>query len=69
MNSCYIFQVFVKVELPICDIALNSQPLELPFSLTVARQFRLDSYLSVSIVDKRVPCYGATGAGINTNML
>ncbi|CAK8541391.1 unnamed protein product [Lathyrus sativus] len=31
--------------------------------LTVARQFLMDSELSVAIVDKGVPCSGATGAG------
>jgi ribulose 1,5-bisphosphate synthetase/thiazole synthase len=32
--------------------------------LTVARQFLMDSDLSVAIIDKGVPCSGATGAGI-----
>lgn len=31
--------------------------------LTIARQFLMDSELSVAIVDKSVPCSGATGAG------
>ncbi|KAK2413976.1 FAD-dependent oxidoreductase family protein [Trifolium repens] len=31
--------------------------------LTVARQFLMDSDLSVAIIDKGVPCSGATGAG------
>jgi glycine/D-amino acid oxidase-like deaminating enzyme len=32
--------------------------------LSVARQFLMDSDLSVAIIDKGVPCSGATGAGI-----
>ena len=32
--------------------------------LSVARQFLIESDLSVAIVDARVPCSGATGAGI-----
>ncbi|PNX55721.1 D-amino acid dehydrogenase small subunit-like protein, partial [Trifolium pratense] len=32
--------------------------------LSVARQFLMDSDLSVAIVDKGLPCSGATGAGI-----
>lgn len=36
--------------------------------LTVARQFLMDSDLSVAIVDKGVPCSGATGAGIPFNI-
>ena len=31
--------------------------------LTIARQFLLGSDLSVAVVDKSVPCSGATGAG------
>ncbi|KAL5998097.1 hypothetical protein ACLOJK_009032 [Asimina triloba] len=31
--------------------------------LTIARQFLLESNLSVAVVDARVPCSGATGAG------
>lgn len=31
--------------------------------LTVARQFLMDTDLSVAIVDKGLPCSGATGAG------
>lgn len=34
--------------------------------LTIARQFLIGSDLSVAIVDKGVPCSGATGAGNNT---
>lgn len=33
--------------------------------LTIARQFLLGSDLSVAVVDKAVPCSGATGAGEN----
>lgn len=32
--------------------------------LTIARQFLIGSDLSVAVVDKAVPCSGATGAGI-----
>jgi ribulose 1,5-bisphosphate synthetase/thiazole synthase len=32
--------------------------------LTVARHFLMDSDLSVAIIDKGVPCSGATSAGI-----
>lgn len=31
--------------------------------LSIARQFLLDSDLSVAVVDRAVPCSGATGAG------
>lgn len=31
--------------------------------LTIARQFLLESNLSVAVVDAAVPCSGATGAG------
>lgn len=31
--------------------------------LTIARQFLLESNLSVAVIDKAVPCSGATGAG------
>ena len=33
--------------------------------LTIARQFLIGSDLSVAVVDKEVPCSGATGAGEN----
>jgi len=32
--------------------------------LTIARHFLISSDLSVAIIDKKVPCSGATGAGI-----
>jgi len=35
--------------------------------LTIARQFLIGSDLSVAVVDKDVPCSGATGAGILSN--
>ena len=31
--------------------------------LTIARQFLIGSDLSVAVVDKGIPCSGATGAG------
>ena len=31
--------------------------------LTIARQFLIGSDVSVAVVDKAVPCSGATGAG------
>lgn len=37
--------------------------------LTIARQFLIGSDLSVAVVDKAVPCSGATGAGIFFNRL
>ncbi|XP_011009331.1 PREDICTED: LOW QUALITY PROTEIN: uncharacterized protein LOC105114479 [Populus euphratica] len=37
--------------------------------LTIARQFLIGSDLSVAVVDKDVPCSGATGAGILRNIL
>jgi len=33
--------------------------------LTIARHFLLSSDLSVAVVDKALPCSGATGAGIS----
>ena len=33
--------------------------------LTIARQFLMESDMSVAVVDKAVPCSGATGAGEN----
>jgi len=36
--------------------------------LTIARHFLLSSDLSVAIVDKALPCSGATGAGISLTL-
>lgn len=36
--------------------------------LTIARQLLLNSDLSVAVTDARVPCSGATGAGLSLSL-
>ena len=58
---------------PVCVSAMNSTLASHSFDvviigagiigLSIARQFLLHSDLSVAVVDKEVPCSGATGAG------